>query len=48
MEADALLRALLDEAVGIKQAAAVTRRLLGGSKKAWYTRAQTLKDAQRD
>lgn len=47
-EADVLMRALLAEAVGIKQAAAVTSRVLGGSKKAWYARAQTLKDAQRD
>jgi 16S rRNA (cytidine1402-2'-O)-methyltransferase len=48
VEADTLLGALLAEEVGIKQAAAVASRVLGGSKKTWYARAQTLKDAQRD
>ncbi|MBS9402087.1 16S rRNA (cytidine(1402)-2'-O)-methyltransferase [Halomonas sp. TRM85114] len=43
-EADALLTALLEEGVGVKQAASVTSRVLGGSKKEWYARTQTLKD----
>lgn len=43
-EADALLAALLAEGVGVKQVAAVASRVLGGSKKGWYARAQTLKD----
>ncbi|KAA0014259.1 16S rRNA (cytidine(1402)-2'-O)-methyltransferase [Billgrantia pellis] len=45
LEADALLSALLAEGVGVKQAAAVAARLLGGAKKAWYGRAQALKEA---
>ncbi|MFG6178060.1 16S rRNA (cytidine(1402)-2'-O)-methyltransferase [Halomonas sp. THAF12] len=44
IEADALLKALLAEGVGVKQAAAVTARTLGGAKKVWYARAQSLKD----
>ncbi|UYG08871.1 16S rRNA (cytidine(1402)-2'-O)-methyltransferase [Halomonas sp. M4R1S46] len=44
IEADALLAALLAEGVGVKQAAAVAARTLGGAKKAWYARAQALKD----
>lgn len=43
-EADALLSALLEEGVGVKQAAAVASRVLGGAKKGWYARTQTLKD----
>ncbi len=43
-EADALLMALLEEGVGVKQAAAVASRVLGGAKKVWYARTQTLKD----
>lgn len=43
-EANALLTALLEEGVGVKQAAAVASRVLGGSKKDWYARTQTLKD----
>lgn len=43
-EADALLAALLEEGVGVKQVAAVASRVLGGSKKDWYARTQTLKD----
>lgn len=44
VEGEALLAALLAEGVGVKQAAAVASRVLGGAKKAWYARAQTLKD----
>ncbi|WP_458527170.1 16S rRNA (cytidine(1402)-2'-O)-methyltransferase [Onishia taeanensis] len=44
VEAETLLKALLAEGVGVKQAAAITTRLLGGAKKAWYARAQALKD----
>ncbi|MCE8014640.1 16S rRNA (cytidine(1402)-2'-O)-methyltransferase [Halomonas sp. MCCC 1A17488] len=46
LEADAVLEALLAEGVGVKQAAAVAARLLGGAKKAWYGRAQSLKEAR--
>lgn len=46
VEADALLGALLAEDIGVKQAAAVAARLLGGPKKVWYGRAQALKDAR--
>jgi 16S rRNA (cytidine1402-2'-O)-methyltransferase len=45
VEGEALLAALLAEGVGVKQAAAVASRVLGGAKKAWYARAQALKDA---
>ncbi|WP_104201798.1 16S rRNA (cytidine(1402)-2'-O)-methyltransferase [Billgrantia saliphila] len=45
LEADALLAALLAEGVGVKQAASVAARLLGGAKKAWYARVQALKEA---
>ena len=44
VEADALLTALLAEGVGVKQAASVAARLLGGAKKVWYGRLQALKD----
>lgn len=44
VEGEALLAALLGEGVGVKQAAAVAARVLGGAKKAWYARAQALKD----
>ncbi|WP_192036599.1 16S rRNA (cytidine(1402)-2'-O)-methyltransferase [Halomonas sp. YLGW01] len=44
VEAETLLKALLAEGVGVKQAAAIATRLLGGAKKAWYARAQALKD----
>ncbi|GHE22530.1 16S rRNA (cytidine(1402)-2'-O)-methyltransferase [Halomonas urumqiensis] len=44
IEADALLAALLGEGVGVKQTAGVAARLLGGARKAWYARAQSLKD----
>ncbi|MDI5936233.1 16S rRNA (cytidine(1402)-2'-O)-methyltransferase [Halomonas sp. M4R5S39] len=44
VDADALLSAMLVEGVGVKQAAAVAARVLGGGKKAWYARAQALKD----
>lgn len=46
VEADALLEALLAEGVGVKQTASVAARLLGGSKKAWYERAQALKPSR--
>ncbi|APX93633.1 16S rRNA (cytidine(1402)-2'-O)-methyltransferase [Halomonas sp. 1513] len=45
LEADQLLAALLAEGVGVKQAASVATRVLGGAKKSWYARAQALKDA---
>ncbi|MGJ7457139.1 16S rRNA (cytidine(1402)-2'-O)-methyltransferase [Halomonas sp. MA07-2] len=45
VEGEALLVALLAEGVGVKQAASVTARVLGGAKKVWYARAQALKDA---
>lgn len=44
VEADALLSALLAEGLGVKQAAAVAARVLGGAKKTWYGRLQALKD----
>lgn len=44
VEGDVLLAALLAEGVGVKQAAAVAARVLGGAKKAWYARAQALKE----
>jgi len=44
VEGEALLAALLAEGAGVKQAAAVASRVLGGAKKAWYAHAQTLKD----
>ncbi len=46
VEAQTLLAALLDEGVGVKQAAAVAARLLGGAKKTWYGQAQALKEAR--
>ncbi len=45
VEGEALLAVLLAEGVGVKQAASVAARVLGGAKKAWYARAQALKDA---
>ncbi|MFO7648097.1 16S rRNA (cytidine(1402)-2'-O)-methyltransferase [Halomonas sp. 3H] len=45
VEGEALLAALLAEGVGVKQAASVAARVLGGARKAWYARAQALKDA---
>ncbi|HSH56804.1 MAG TPA: 16S rRNA (cytidine(1402)-2'-O)-methyltransferase [Halomonas sp.] len=45
VEGEALLAALLAEGAGVKQAAGVASRLLGGARKAWYARAQALKDA---
>ncbi len=44
VEAEGLLSALLDEGLGVKQAAAVAARVLGGTKKVWYARLQALKD----
>ena len=41
---EALLAALLAEGVGVKQTASVAARVLGGARKAWYARAQALKD----
>ncbi|NIC04493.1 16S rRNA (cytidine(1402)-2'-O)-methyltransferase [Billgrantia bachuensis] len=46
LEADAIVKALLAEGVGVKQAAAVASRLLGGAKKEWYSRVQALKEAR--
>ena len=46
VEAHALLEALMDDGVGVKQAAAVAARLLGGAKKTWYGQAQALKEAR--
>ncbi|WP_136066985.1 16S rRNA (cytidine(1402)-2'-O)-methyltransferase [Modicisalibacter radicis] len=42
VEGETLLRVLLAEGVGVKQAAAVAASLLGGRKKAWYARAMSL------
>lgn len=44
VDGDQLLSSLLQEGVGVKQAAGVAARLLGGRKGDWYQRAQTLKD----
>lgn len=44
LSADSLLRVLLEEGLGVKQAAAVATRVLGGTRKQWYQRAQLLKD----
>ncbi|WP_299230529.1 16S rRNA (cytidine(1402)-2'-O)-methyltransferase [uncultured Halomonas sp.] len=44
VEGEALLAALLAEGAGVKQAAGVASRLLGGARKVWYARAQALKD----
>ncbi|MCW4151654.1 16S rRNA (cytidine(1402)-2'-O)-methyltransferase [Halomonas sp. 18H] len=44
VESDRLLECLLAEGVGVKQAAGCVARLLGGPRKAWYARAQRLKD----
>ncbi|MGM0783411.1 MAG: 16S rRNA (cytidine(1402)-2'-O)-methyltransferase [Pseudomonadota bacterium] len=46
IEGEALLGALLDEGMGVKQAAGVAARLLGGARKAWYARAQELKETR--
>lgn len=43
LDGQALLAALLDEGVGVKQAAAVAAKVLGGRKKAWYAEALLLK-----
>lgn len=40
---DALLDALLNEGVGVKQGAAVAARLLGGRKQNWYAKLQAMK-----
>ncbi|WP_048308335.1 16S rRNA (cytidine(1402)-2'-O)-methyltransferase [Halomonas sp. PR-M31] len=45
LEAHTLLSTLLAEGVGVKQAAAIAARLLGGRKKAWYDQALSLKDS---
>lgn len=44
VEGSVLLAALLAEGVGVKQAANVAARLLGGTKKLWYAQAQALKE----
>jgi len=46
VSAEALLESLLAEGVGVKQAAAVAARVLGGAKKQWYAELQRLKDAE--
>ncbi|PMR76890.1 16S rRNA (cytidine(1402)-2'-O)-methyltransferase [Billgrantia endophytica] len=46
VEAEALLGALLAEGIGVRQAAAVAARLLGGAKKVWYSRAQAVKETR--
>ncbi|MGC3872065.1 16S rRNA (cytidine(1402)-2'-O)-methyltransferase [Halomonas sp. GXIMD04776] len=43
LDAQALLSALLEEGVGVKQAAAVVARLMGGRKRDWYEQALALK-----
>ncbi|GHA91059.1 16S rRNA (cytidine(1402)-2'-O)-methyltransferase [Modicisalibacter luteus] len=43
LDGKAILQALLAEGVGVKQAAAVVARLLGGRKKAWYEKALSLR-----
>ncbi|MBZ5486675.1 16S rRNA (cytidine(1402)-2'-O)-methyltransferase [Halomonas aquamarina] len=43
ISADELMKALLDEGVGVKQGAAVVARMLGGRKQEWYARLQALK-----
>ncbi len=43
ISADALLKALLAEGVGVKQGAAIAARMLGGRKQAWYARLQAMK-----
>jgi len=40
---DALLNALLNESVGVKQGAAVAARLFGGRKQNWYAKLQAMK-----
>ncbi|MFK4015310.1 16S rRNA (cytidine(1402)-2'-O)-methyltransferase [Cobetia marina] len=45
VEGDALLKVLWEEGVGVKQMAAIATSLVGGRKKAWYAKAQALKDA---
>ncbi|WP_456267552.1 16S rRNA (cytidine(1402)-2'-O)-methyltransferase [Kushneria sp. AK178] len=44
VDGDRLLSSLLEEGVGVKQAAGVAARILGGRKGDWYQRAQQLKD----
>ncbi|MGQ7246952.1 16S rRNA (cytidine(1402)-2'-O)-methyltransferase [Halomonas sp. V046] len=46
LDAETLLRSLLAEGVGVKQAAAVAARVLGGAKKQWYAALQQIKDAE--
>ena len=41
---EALLTALLEEGVGVKQAAAVVSRVLGGRKQHWYQQALSVKE----
>ncbi|SFH67513.1 16S rRNA (cytidine(1402)-2'-O)-methyltransferase [Modicisalibacter xianhensis] len=43
LDGQVILQALLAEGIGVKQAAAVVSRLLGGRKKAWYELALSLK-----
>tara|TARA_R110000851_G_scaffold84492_1_gene184082 strand:- start:235 stop:1038 length:804 start_codon:yes stop_codon:yes gene_type:complete len=43
ISADALLAALLEEGVGVKQGASIAARILGGRKQVWYARLQAIK-----
>lgn len=43
ISADQLMKALLDEGVGVKQGAAIVARMLGGRKQEWYARLQAIK-----
>lgn len=43
ISADALLKSLLSEGVGVKQSAAVAAKMLGGRKQEWYARLQAIK-----
>lgn len=43
ISADELMKALLDEGVGVKQGAAIVARMLGGRKQEWYARLQAIK-----
>ncbi|MFD2190190.1 16S rRNA (cytidine(1402)-2'-O)-methyltransferase [Pistricoccus aurantiacus] len=48
VEAEILLRTLLEEGIGVKQASQVAARLLGGARKDWYSKAQVIKDGKKD
>lgn len=46
VDADTLLSALLDASVGVKQAAGIAAKVLGGKKQQWYEKVQAMKDAR--